>query len=173
MRRSSARGSKRAAGTGAGPRPSRAVQSAPIALGGDRDERLAATLGLIPPLTGLVLQFVNPLAALRLGADLRALDVLPPAARREAKLALLRRYVRSEHEQRNWFAHVGPVFLNASVAALQLFVFDQPLMAGIQLVAGIAISELRVWTSPRHDSEQVALHASLAFGHASLTLRFP
>ena len=102
-----------------------------------RSAGLANLLGLIPPITGLTIQLATPLAALR-GPEPNE----PPEV-------TLERYARSEREKRNWFAHVGPIFLNLAVAALQLFVVDRPVTAGLQVGIGITLSQTQLWTSPR------------------------
>lgn len=113
------------------------AQGVLVGLAADRDERLANLFGAIPPLTGLTIQLASPLASLR----------EPPLD--EAPELTLARYARSEAEKRNWFAHVGPIFLNLAVAAVQLFAFDRPLNAGLQVGLGITLSQTQLWTSPR------------------------
>lgn len=114
-----------------------AAQGVLVGVASSRDERVANLLGLIPPITGLTIQLATPLAALR-GPEPNE----PPEV-------TLERYARSEREKRNWFAHVGPIFLNLAVAALQLFVVDRPVTAGLQVGIGITLSQTQLWTSPR------------------------
>ncbi|MCU0673155.1 MAG: hypothetical protein MUE69_10230 [Myxococcota bacterium] len=114
-----------------------AAQGVLIGVASSRDERIANLLGLIPPITGLTIQLATPLAALG-GPEPNE----PPEI-------TLQRYARSEREKRNWFAHVGPIFLNLAVAALQLFVADRPVTAGLQVGIGVTLSQTQLWTSPR------------------------
>jgi hypothetical protein len=140
-----------------------AAQGVLVGVASSRDERIANLLGLIPPITGLSIQLATPLAALG-GPEPNE----PPEV-------TLERYARSEREKRNavleppawssdppqrecrrqatepsnWFAHVGPIFLNLAVAALQLFVTDRPVTAGLQVGIGITLSQTQLWTSPR------------------------
>lgn len=146
-----------------------------------RAGRLAQAFGILPPATGLVLQLADPLAALELHADRVPLEAeADRAARIRAKRALLRRYARSEAGQRNWFAHVGPLFLNTLVAGVQLFAFDEPLMAALQLGVGVGLSQLKVWTAPRAASraleaqvpQRPMISASVGAGVAALQVTF-
>lgn len=114
-----------------------AAQGVLVGVASSRDERIANLLGLIPPITGLAIQLATPLAALG-GPEPN-----------EPNEVTLERYARSEREKRNWFAHVGPIFLNLAVAALQLFVTDRPVTAGLQVGIGITLSQTQLWTSPR------------------------
>jgi hypothetical protein len=143
--------------------------------------RWAAGLQAIAPATGLTLQLVAPLDSLELPRDLAHIreTKLEPKERLRAKKALLARYARSERKQRNWFAHAGPIFLNASLAALLLLATDKPLEAGVQLGAGILVSELNVWTSPTAASEpfetkapQLGVTPVLSFGYFGLAGHF-
>jgi hypothetical protein len=114
-----------------------AAQGVLVGVASSRDERIANLLGLIPPITGLTIQLATPLAALG-GPEPNE----PPEI-------TLERYACSEREKRDWFAHVGPIFLNLAVAALQLFVVDRPVTAGLQVGIGITLSQTQLWTSPR------------------------
>ena len=113
------------------------AQGVLVGLASDRDERLANLFGAIPALTGLTIQLASPLASLR----------EPPLD--EPPELTLARFARSEAEKRNWFAHVGPIFLNLAVAAVQLFAFDGRLSAGLQVGLGVSLSQTQLWSSPR------------------------
>lgn len=126
------------------------------------DARLGAAFGAVPPAVGFALALLNAPAALSLDADRRALDRSPPDSRLVAKRALVRRYADSESDQRNVFAHLGPLFLNASVATLTWLVADQPVPAAIQFGAGTLLSELRVLTAPRAATSAVAVGSKSA-----------
>ncbi|MBS2018087.1 MAG: hypothetical protein JST00_34760 [Deltaproteobacteria bacterium] len=126
-----------------------ATQGVLASVGETGDERLGAAFGAIPPAVGIVLAIVDAPAALSLDTDRLELQSRDAAARRRSKSELLRRYAASESQQRGVFAHLGPLVLNASVAALTWRVADQPIPAVVQLGAGTLLSELRVFTSPR------------------------
>ncbi|MGB0678653.1 MAG: hypothetical protein ACPGUV_03220 [Polyangiales bacterium] len=79
---------------------------------------LSLSLGVVPPVVGLSLQFALPLESLSLRTHLRELtasSARSPMSRITAKEQLLRRYAVSKAQQRNWFAHAGPLFLRGSV----------------------------------------------------------
>ena len=123
-----------------------------IAAAVDDDWEARRTTGLvaIPPVVGLTLHFINQLEALDLDDDLAALGPqLTASERLVAKRGLLQAYAKSEQLQRNWFAHVGPIFLNAAIAGLVWWTADDPVRAAIQFGVGLTLSEARVWTSPR------------------------
>ncbi len=134
-----------------------AAQGVLVGVAESDEQRWVQGVGGSAPVVGLSLQLGAPLAALSLDADLEALEATwgegRHVERAAAKRRLLRRYARSEAEQRNWFAHVGPLVLNLSVAAVSGFVFDDWTSAGIQLGAGVLISEIKVWTAPTAASE--------------------
>jgi hypothetical protein len=104
-----------------------------------------------PTVFTLSLQLLQPLAALSLEHDLRRVGSpgATPEERLAAKRALLSEYAASEADQRGWFAHLGPLFLNASVAGVLYWALDNPTQAGLQLSIGLLVSQLRVWTAPR------------------------
>lgn len=125
-----------------------AVQGVLVGVGDDANERWGQAVGAVPPAVGLTLQLAMPLAALELEKDLERIEGFDEAKLAAAKQALLRAYAASENEQRNAFAHIGPILLNASAALVLWLALDRPEQAAIQLGAGIAVSEARVWTSP-------------------------
>lgn len=136
-----------------------AAQGVLFAVSEDDEDRYAFALGAVPPAVGLSLQWIQRLEALGVDEDVAPLADRDQATRIRLKRALLERYADSEGQQRNWFAHLGPLFLNTSVAGLIWWATDDPVRAAIQLGAGITVSELRVWTSP-----QAATHAVRSLG---------
>jgi hypothetical protein len=112
-------------------------------------------------------------------AAIEARHLAGAPSRVQAKRALLDRYATSEEKQRNWFAHAGPIFLNALVAGVQLFGFHEPLMAGLQLGIGVGLSQTKVWTSPtaasvgRRDGPRAPVVTATALpGGAGLSVRW-
>lgn len=124
-------------------------QGGAVALAPQGNEtRPALAVGFAPPAIGLALQFIRALDALSLESDLELVQALPAEAQAGAKRALLQRYAESEGLQRNWFAHVGPILFNGGMAALLYWGFDNTELALTQLGVGIAVSQIRLWTSP-------------------------
>jgi hypothetical protein len=134
------------------------AQGVLVGVESDDNGRIAQAVGAVPPTVGLVLQLAQPLAALQLDEDLENLlaNSFDEETRVAEKHRLLSLYAESEAQQRNWFAHAGPIFLNASIAGVLLWALDKPVQAAIQLGAGVAISEIRVWTSPQTATDALA-----------------
>ena len=130
-----------------------------VAVNDTADDRRTTGLAAIPPAVGLSLHLINHLEALGLDDDLSRViqSDMSDVQRLDAKRQLLRVYAESEGVQRNWFAHAGPLFLNAAIAGIIWWSADDPLRAAIQFGVGIALSEARIWTSP-----QVATNARRA-----------
>lgn len=117
-----------------------------------REDRIASGLAALPPLVGISLLVATPIASLSLPSDLIAIQAAKgndPSGRLGEKLRLLDRYADSESKQRNWFAHLGPVLLHASMAAIVLFVLDKPVDAAVQLGAGVVTNEIKILSAPR------------------------
>lgn len=116
----------------------------------DRDLRIAQGIAAGPLVAGVVSQLLTAPRALSVETDLAIIDNsgAPPDERARMKRALLVAYAEDEASYRGWMGHLGPLFVNAAAAAAFLFGRDDALGAGLQLGIGMALSELRVWTSP-------------------------